>query len=243
MDCTQLPRRIAALVEEHYVLPDRIAAISVALETLDPPSSQADPAALAERITTVLHGASGDLHLRLKQVPNHGEDSEPWQTRMTREAHAFAGGIKTVSRIDADTALITIAPYLSARQLAEPYVDAAFGLVGTAGRLVIDVREGRGGTPETVALICSYLLGDEPVHLQDVVERRHETRAFWTAPTSRRLDAGVQVAVLTSAATFSGCEELAYDLQALGRATVVGEQTRGGAHPVRPFVLGDGLEL
>jgi len=37
--------------------------------------------------------------------------------------------------------------------------------------------------------------------------------------------------VLTSATTFSGAEELSYDLQQLGRATVVGEHTKGGAHP------------
>lgn len=37
--------------------------------------------------------------------------------------------------------------------------------------------------------------------------------------------------VLTSASTFSGAEELAYDVQQHGRATIVGERTRGGAHP------------
>ncbi|GAA1459160.1 S41 family peptidase [Nocardiopsis exhalans] len=41
------------------------------------------------------------------------------------------------------------------------------------------------------------------------------------------------LAVLTSATTFSGAEELAYDLQRHGRATVVGERTGGGAHPGR----------
>nr|WP_318219435.1 S41 family peptidase [Streptomyces sp. SCL15-6] len=39
------------------------------------------------------------------------------------------------------------------------------------------------------------------------------------------------VYVLTSSHTFSAAEELAYDLQQLGRAVVVGERTRGGAHP------------
>lgn len=49
----------------------------------------------------------------------------------------------------------------------------------------------------------------------------------------RRFGGGKPVAVLTSARTFSGAEEFAYDLQALKRATVVGETTGGGAHPVR----------
>jgi hypothetical protein len=37
--------------------------------------------------------------------------------------------------------------------------------------------------------------------------------------------------VLTSHETFSGSEELAYDLKVLKRATIVGEVTGGGANP------------
>ena len=37
--------------------------------------------------------------------------------------------------------------------------------------------------------------------------------------------------ILTSRKTFSAAEALAYDLQALKRATIVGEVTGGGAHP------------
>src|SRR5207253_1192872 len=38
------------------------------------------------------------------------------------------------------------------------------------------------------------------------------------------------VFVLVGARTFSGAEEFAYNLQALGRGTVIGEPTGGGAH-------------
>ena len=51
----------------------------------------------------------------------------------------------------------------------------------------------------------------------------------------RRFGPDKPVLVLTSGTTFSGGEGLAYDLQQLGRATVVGERTRGGAHPVERF--------
>lgn len=36
--------------------------------------------------------------------------------------------------------------------------------------------------------------------------------------------------------------ELSYDLQQLGRATVVGERTRGGAHPVERFPIRSHLQ-
>ena len=39
--------------------------------------------------------------------------------------------------------------------------------------------------------------------------------------------------MLTSRSTFSGAEEFCYNLQNLKRATLVGETTGGGAHPVR----------
>src|SRR5262249_49738165 len=44
---------------------------------------------------------------------------------------------------------------------------------------------------------------------------------------------GKPVYVLTSKQTFSGAEEFCYNLKNLKRATLVGETTGGGAHPVR----------
>jgi C-terminal processing protease CtpA/Prc len=50
------------------------------------------------------------------------------------------------------------------------------------------------------------------------------------------------VYVLTSATTFSGGEQLSYDLQQLGRATIVGERTRGGGHAREGFTVHPHLE-
>jgi C-terminal processing protease CtpA/Prc len=49
--------------------------------------------------------------------------------------------------------------------------------------------------------------------------------------------------VLTSGRTFSGGEDFAYTLQALGRATVVGETTGGGAHPTRGFPISAAVHI
>lgn len=86
--------------------------------------------------------------------------------------------------------------------------------------------------PDSTALICSHFFDPEPVHLTDVVDRRG-TQQFWTLSLlpGRRVGPDVPLAVLVSSRTFSGGEELAFVLQELRRATVVGERTRGGAHP------------
>src|SRR5262249_61469111 len=43
--------------------------------------------------------------------------------------------------------------------------------------------------------------------------------------------------------TLYGGEEFAYDLKNLKRATVVGETTGGGAHPVRPFKVSEHFNI
>jgi C-terminal processing protease CtpA/Prc len=49
------------------------------------------------------------------------------------------------------------------------------------------------------------------------------------------------VFVLTSGETFSGGEELSYDLQASRRAVLIGERTGGGANPARVLPLRHGF--
>lgn len=45
--------------------------------------------------------------------------------------------------------------------------------------------------------------------------------------------------ILAGPDTMSAGEDFAYTMQALKRATVIGEPTWGGAHPARPYRLGD----
>ena len=67
---------------------------------------------------------------------------------------------------------------------------------------------------------------------------------YWTLPfvPGTRMPAQ-PVFVLTSRMTFSGGEEFAYDLQTQKRATLVGETTGGGAHPVDGQVVEDDFLL
>ncbi|MFC7619625.1 S41 family peptidase [Microlunatus sp. GCM10028923] len=240
---TTLLDDLERLVRNHYILEPAIDPIVTALHAGGPLPEP--PEELAGELTRRLQSVNHDGHLRVRHRPDgaiDGFDSDAYERKYAAEARTNSGGIKEVRRIQDGVWLLGIAPYLSEVHLAAPYVEAAFTLLADARHLVIDVRETRGGTPETVALICSQLTGRQPVHLQDMVFRGAPPRQFWTRPVPRPLRPDLRVDVLTGSGTVSGGEELAYNLQALGRATVIGETTGGGAHPVEAFRLTEVLE-
>jgi CubicO group peptidase (beta-lactamase class C family) len=88
--------------------------------------------------------------------------------------------------------------------------------------------------------VCSYLF-DKPTHLNDIYSRGDSSKTeFWTKSDvpGKRYGNEKPIFVLTSNRTFSGAEEFSYNLQNLKRATIVGETTGGGAHPVSVQKLG-----
>jgi hypothetical protein len=153
-------------------------------------------------------------------------------------------GIRQVERLDGNVG------YLDVRRVAVPAnagpaIGAAMELVAGTYALIIDLRHNGGGAPEGVVFWCSYLLDERPTHLNDIFHAdTGETRQFWAlpyVPGTRYPDR--PVFVLTSGRTFSGGEDFAYTLQALGRATVVGETTGGGAHPTRGFPISAAVHI
>lgn len=85
-----------------------------------------------------------------------------------------------------------------------------------------------------VAFVSSYLF-DKKTHLNDIYSRaENRTEEFWTRDNvpGKKFGGEKPIYVLTAKYTFSGAEEFSYNLQNLKRATIIGEVTGGGAHPV-----------
>ena len=105
---------------------------------------------------------------------------------------------------------------------------AAMASLNGAKAIIFDLRDNRGGFPEMVSFIASYLF-DHPEYMYN--PRENTTRRSWTqspVPESKLTD--LPVYVLTSSRTMSGAEQFSYDLKMLKRATIVGEKTAGAAH-------------
>jgi C-terminal processing protease CtpA/Prc len=127
-------------------------------------------------------------------------------------------------------------PHLAGEKYA-----AAMDKLADADAMIIDMRGNGGGDPRSVALLISYFV-DQRTRLNDIWSRdTGETTQYWTADSlaGTRFGGVKPVAILVGPGTRSGGEDFAYTMQAIKRATVMGERTWGGAHPTGSYRLGD----
>ena len=197
--------------------------------------------ALADSLTAHLQAVSQDRHLRVRYsfepLPAAPDDDHPDPEQRAR-ARAFGQqvnfGFERVERLDGNVGYLEIRSFgFEADDVAEAAA-AAFTFLGHTDALIIDLRRNGGGSPFMVAYVSSYLFGPDSVHLNSLYWRPGDRMDdFYTRRTvpGTRFGPDKPVYVLTSRRTFSGAEEFAYNLQALRRATVVGDTTGGGAHP------------
>src|SRR5262245_26015696 len=199
---------------------------------------------LCERLTADVQEVSHDKHLRLfyraePVLEDEPEQPTPEQFEEFRYAMSLLNfGFARVERLPGNVGYLDLRGFVPTSVGGEAAV-AAMNLLAHTGALIVDLRQNGGGDPEMVALITSYLF-DQMTNLNNMYWRDGDrTKQFWTLPyvPGRRFGAGKPVYVLTSSHTFSGAEEFAYNLKNLRRATIIGEVTGGGAHPVGRFAI------
>jgi peptidase S41-like protein len=193
----------------------------------------------ANLLTTHLRDVSHDKHLAVQFVPTRLPDSldtPPDAQQLARNQRMIQRtncGFDKVEVLPGNIGYVKFNGFFSPADCSQTAI-AAMGFIANSDALIFDLRENGGGDPAMIALICSYLF-DRPTHLNDLWNRKDNfSTQWWTLPyvPGKRLP-NIPVYVLTSSRTFSGAEEFSYDLQSLKRATIVGEVTGGGAHPVR----------
>jgi hypothetical protein len=200
----------------------------------------------ATRLTTDLRAVSHDRHLGVNfrpfKVPERkGPPSAEDEARMHQQVERNNCFFRKVEILPNNIGYIKFDAFPDA-SLCGPTVVAAMGFVAHTDALIFDIRQNGGGQPAMVTMIASYLF-DKPTHLIDIYNRKEDTTTQnWTLSylPGQRL-AKQPVFVLTSKRTFSGAEEFAFDLKNQKRATIIGETTGGGAHPVSGHLVADYL--
>lgn len=204
----------------------------------------------ADELTADLQLIVGDRHLRVEHLPEvytrllDNPDAPPSKDEMEkymREGRYVNNDFKRVERLTGNVGIIQFNSFRFPLE-AGATVEAAMGFVAHCDALIFDLRQNRGGSPAMIQLITSYLF-DDATHINNFYNRsKDETRQFHTQVwVHGKKIPDVPVYVLTSSRTFSAAEEFTYNLKMLKRATIVGEVTGGGAHPVSPEPLAEGF--
>ena len=241
-------------LEENYVFPEVAAKMAESLRRRLADGEYAGVKTgqeLAGLLTKHLQEVSKDKHLRVScsteklPPPPQGNGPTPeMRERMRLFSQKANGEYKKVERLAGNIGYLRVDGFMDAEAAAGPAA-AAMSFLANTEALIIDVRYNGGGSPHGVALLCSYLFDEKPVHLNSLYWRRgNRTDDVWTLkelPGPRYV--GKDVYVLTSARTFSAAEEFTYNLQCQKRATIVGETTGGGAHPGGGFRINDHFRM
>ena len=170
--------------------------------------------------------------------------NQKWQEDQQLEARFDNYGVHTLERLPGNVGYIEI-HYFHRPAWGGAATVAAMNFLAHTQALIIDLRQCTGGYPGMISLVCSYLFGEEPVHLVSIYWRDEDiTQQYWTlpyVPGTHFVDKPVYV--LTSKVTFSGGEMFANVLQTRQRATVIGEKTDGGAHAGASYRLHPHFEV
>ena len=194
-----------------------------------------------EALTSHLQNVSHDKHLRVRYssqvLPNDDSDRQgptPEQIAQQRARMATTNfGFEKVERLPGNIGYLDLRGFVPP-EMGEETAAAAMNFLANTDALIIDMRKNGGGSPGMVALLASYLFDAKPIHINSIYNRpRDHTQDFWTAEklAGKRYGPTKPVYVLTSNYTFSGGEEFTYDLKTQKRATIIGENTGGGANP------------
>jgi len=195
---------------------------------------------LASEVTDVLRRIAPDRHLgiRFDGAPVSPTDG-PVRVMRRRpsasgtDASAAAGALFGFERIER---LPDNIGYLDVRGFSDDpaalrFADSVMATLSGVRALIIDLGQNRGGGPEMVRLLSTYLF-DKPTHLVSSFMRgMSQPSERWTLSEVRGARLGsVPVFVLTSSRTISAAESFAFGLKARNRITIVGEPTAGGGH-------------
>lgn len=239
----QAVEALCAHLRKTYVFPvkaEEMAAVlekrltSGAYDQLDSPSS------LAARLTSELQEMSNDKHLRVRTAAPQDQQ----RSHVPSDSSARNHGFQRLEVLSGNVGYLKLNGF-SPTRAAQETAAAALDFLANCDALIFDLRENGGGSPEMIKFLSSYLF-EKPTHLNSFFDREgNQVSETWTLETipGKRFAPDLPVYVLTSSRTFSAAEEFTYNLKCLKRATIVGETTGGGAHPVQMLPAGDRLTV
>jgi hypothetical protein len=174
--------------------------------------------ALATALTSDLYELTRDKHLGVVVRPEVPASNPPTTATNDSARETIARrsnfGIQRVEILGGNIGYLDIRFFFRPNEARE-VLAAAMGVLRNVDVLIIDMRANTGGSPDTIALILSYLFDKSGVELFEIIPRSGAGGDPYVTGTNPMPHSNSQrpVYVLTSSKTFSGGEGLAYILQ------------------------------
>lgn len=196
-----------------------------------------DGEAFAKLLSDTLQELTGDGHLNVEYSTESILDKPESSYSQEQMEHWYGAhinyGVQKIERIEGNIGYLDLRVFPPLNMGGDTIV-AAMSVMADMDAMIIDLTHNGGGIGDTADLIASYLFDEGRKPLTGVYDRPTDTttQRFTQAHVpGKRFGSHKPVYVLISKKTFSAAEALAYNLQALKRATIVGETSGGGAHP------------
>lgn len=241
----QLVGEIQQLLLDHYIFLDKAEAMNKRLDEglqsgeFDGIKREED---LAVALTKALQEITNDKHL-VVYPPREVRVEEDPEGAFLRSLSRYRNPmIKSVQLLDNNVGYFDMR-FFGGGESARKKIDQVMEQLESADALIVDMRNNGGGSISTVQYMCSYFFDGDHI-LNSMYSRvnhqlniKNHTREVRVIPVNGKKRPDIPVFVLISSRTFSGAEDFSYTMQSFEKATVIGEASRGGAHPVDFFSL------
>jgi len=225
---------IQKAIRENYVFPQQSEDLCQSLEehhTNGDYDQVTDPKTFCEQLTEHLREVVNDKHLQVLLPGDMPHIGRRVMKRPGERNNAARPDLTKVEIFSGNIGYINIAMFNPLYDSADE-INGAMQFVKDTNALIVDLRKCRGGSADSANFLLSYFFDSEvPLTLLETYFRpQNHTFQCQTSRTPFKYTKPVYV--LTSGFTGSCGEHFAFALKIHKRATLIGANTAGMAHPV-----------
>lgn len=245
--------KVALFMKDFYVFPEvgeKMGEYIIKKERDGDYDGLDDVKGFCKKVTSDLREICHDKHIFVFYAPEEArevaarkgllpqEEIEEIKKKQFERDQAANFGFSAVDILDGNIGLIKLDYFSSSDEACRKAVDAMKYLADTDA-VIIDLRGNGGGGGGVGEVLSSYFFSSEKVQLTGSYYRKTDSiNQSWTLPylPGKRLP-DIDLYILTGKRTFSAGEDFSYSLKHLKRAVIVGQATKGGAHPVDVLIV------
>lgn len=204
-----------------------------------------------DSLNAIIFNISKDKHVSItvkNNVAQNEQTEADWISSRLEERtfyRRYNANFKSVEKLERNIGYLDLRGFYGL-DYGRDFADHAMAQLATSDAIIIDLRKNSGGRGDMVNYLLSYFFEDQIVTGRsrkrtgdNYVDREHTS----TYRSKGKTIANTPVFILTSPMTFSAAEAFSYPMQVYGRATFIGETTKGGGNAGDLISVNDELQI